>query len=87
MTLYWYYVPHMEELIAFSFRIPRSLAQGTEAAAREMGLSKSEYARRAIEELNHRVMQQRIAALSHRLASSSAAAAESMDSTSADGLP
>ena len=76
----------MEDLIAFSFRIPRALAQGTAAAAKAMGLSKSEYARRAIEELNHRVMQERIAALSHRLTSSSAAVAESMDATSADGL-
>lgn len=76
----------MEELISFSFRIPRWLARGTEAAARQMGLSKSEYARRAIEELNHRVMQERIAALSRSLAPSSAAAAQSMDATSADGL-
>jgi hypothetical protein len=76
----------MEELIAFSFRIPRWLAKGTEAAAKEIGLSKSQYARRAIEELNHRVMQERIAALSRRLGPASAAAAAAMDSTSADGL-
>jgi hypothetical protein len=76
----------MDELIAFSFRIPKLLAMGTAAAAKELGLSKSEYARRAIEDLNHRVMQDRIAALSQRLAAESAAAAHSMEASSADGL-
>jgi hypothetical protein len=76
----------VEELIPYSLRIPRSLAQGAEAAAHELGLSKSEYARRAIEELNWRVMQERIAKLSHRLACASAAAAQEMDAASRDGL-
>lgn len=76
----------MEELIAFSLRIPSSLAKRAESAARELGLSKSEYARRALEELNHRVMQERIAKLSHRLAAASAAAAQEMDAASHDGL-
>jgi hypothetical protein len=79
-------VQAVEELIAFSLRIPRRLAKGAEAAARELGLSKSEYARRAIEELNHRVMQERIAKLSHSLAAASAAAAQAMDAASSDGL-
>ena len=76
----------MEELIVFSLRIPRWLAKSAESAARELGLSKSEYTRRAIEELNYRVMQERIAKLSHRLAAASAAAAQEMDSASGDGL-
>jgi predicted DNA-binding protein len=76
----------MEDLIVFSLRIPRRLAKGAEAAARELGLSKSEYTRRAIEELNHRVMQERMAKLSRRLAAASAAAAREMDAASSDGL-
>lgn len=76
----------VEELVAFSLRIPRWLVKGAESAAHELGLSKSEYARRAIEELNWRVMQERIAKLSHRLAAASAAAAQEMDAASHDGL-
>ena len=76
----------MEDLVAFSLRIPRSLAKSAESAAHELGLSKSEYTRRAIEELNHRVMQERIAKLSHRLAAASAGAAQEMDVASGDGL-
>ena len=76
----------MEELTPFSFRIPKGLAKTVEAAAKQLGVTKSEYARRAIEELNHRVMQDRIAGLSRRLAAGSAAASRSMDATSADGL-
>ena len=76
----------MEELVAFSLRIPRWLAKSAESAARELGLSKSEYTRRAIEELNDRVMQERIAKLSHRLAAASTAVAKEMDAAIGDGL-
>lgn len=77
----------MDDLISFSFRIPKSLARNIELAAKRLGLSKSEYARRAMEEFDHRIMQQRIAELSVRVASQSAAASRAMDSTSSDGLP
>ncbi len=76
----------MEELTLFSFRIPKALASSAAVAARQLGLSKSAYARRAIEELNRRVMRQRIGELSRRLSVSSAAAARSMEATLSDGL-
>lgn len=76
----------MEDLITFSFRIPRTLAGNIEVAAKRLGLSKSEYARRAIEEFDFRMMQERMAQLSQRLAAHSAAAAQAMDESAADGL-
>jgi predicted DNA-binding protein len=79
-------VSEMEDLTLFSFRIPKALAARTEAAAKRLGVSKSEYARRAMEEFNHRVMQERMAELSQRLAKHSAAAALSMEGSSTDGL-
>ena len=77
----------MKELTSFSLRIPKALARNIEAAAKRLGLTKSEYARRAMEEFDHRMMQERIAELSQRLASHSAAAAEAMDASTGDGLP
>jgi predicted DNA-binding protein len=76
----------MEDLITFSFRIPRSLAGNIEVAAKQLGLSKSEYARRALEEFDHRMMQERMAQLSHRLAAHSATVAAAMDESTSDGL-
>jgi hypothetical protein len=76
----------MEDLVTFSFRIPKPLARTVEAEAKRSGLNKSEYARRALEELNHRLMQERITELSLRLASQSATAAQAMDSSTSDGL-
>jgi predicted transcriptional regulator len=76
----------MEDLTSFSFRIPKSLARSVEAAAKRLGLTKSEYARRAMEEFDQRMMQERMAELSQRLAAQSAAASHAMDGTSSDGL-
>jgi Arc/MetJ-type ribon-helix-helix transcriptional regulator len=76
----------MEDLTSFSFRIPKSLARSIEVAAKRLGLSKSEYARRAMEEFDQRMMQERMAELSQRLAAQSAAAARSMDASTRDGL-
>lgn len=76
----------MEELISFSLRIPKSLAASIEATAKRLGVSKSEYARRAMEEFEERVMHERIAELSRLLATHSASAAQSMESTTSDGL-
>ena len=76
----------MEELTSFSLRIPKALARNIEAAAKRLGLTKSEYARRAMEEFDHRMMQERIGELSRRLASHSAAAAQAMESSTDDGL-
>jgi len=49
-------------------------------------VSKSEYARRAMEEFEERLMQERIAELSRQLAAHSASAARSMEGSTSDGL-
>lgn len=76
----------METSAQFSFRAPTPFIAETEAAARLAGLSRSEYARRAIEAMNRRVMEERIATLSRQLSALSLAEAEAMDNASADGL-
>lgn len=76
----------METSTQFSFRAPAPFIAETEAAARLAGLSRSEYARRAIEEMNRRVMAERIAALSKQLAVLSSAEGEALDDATADGL-
>ena len=76
----------MDDLISFSLRIPRTLAASIEAAAKRLGVSKSEYARRAMEEFEERLMHERIAELSQQLAVHSASAARSMEASSPDGL-
>ncbi len=76
----------MDELTPFSLRIPKALARSIEAEAKRVGLNKSEYARRALEDFNQRVMHERIAEISVRLASQSAAEAQSMEPSTSDGL-
>ena len=76
----------MEDLISFSLRIPRTLAASIEVTAKRLGVSKSEYARRAMEEFEERLMRDRIAKLSHELAAQSAAATRAMEGSTADGL-
>lgn len=76
----------MDDLISFSLRIPKALATSIEATAKRLGVSKSEYARRAMEEFEERLMQDRIAELSRRLAPHSASAARSMEDSTSDGL-
>ena len=76
----------MDELISFSLRIPKSLAASIEVSAKRLGMSKSEYARRAMEEFEGQLMQERIAELSRRLSAQSGSAAQSMQDSVADGL-
>jgi hypothetical protein len=59
---------------------------GSSARGIPSGVSKSEYARRAMEEFEQRLMQERIADLSRQLAAHSASAAQSMEGSTADGL-
>jgi hypothetical protein len=49
-------------------------------------MSKSEYARRAMEEFEQRLMQERIAELSRQLAAHSASAAQSMEGSVSDAF-
>lgn len=76
----------MDDLVSFSLRIPKALAASIAATASRLGLSKSEYARRAMEEFEQRLMQERIADLSRQLAAHSASAAQSMEGSTSDGL-
>ena len=76
----------MESTSQFVFRVPDSFVRETAEAARLSGLSRSEYARRAIEQANTRTMQGRIAALSRKLAEQSAAEADALDGSVSDGL-
>jgi metal-responsive CopG/Arc/MetJ family transcriptional regulator len=76
----------MDDLISFSVRLPRDLAAGLEAAAKQLGVSRSEYARRALEHFQTQLMQDRMAELSRRVAKDSADAAGSMETSVAEGL-
>ena len=76
----------METQTLFSFRVTKPFVDETTQSAKLAGLSRSEYARRAIGEMNRRVMRERIALLSKQLAAQSLAASEALDDTTADGL-
>lgn len=76
----------MEATTQFAFRASESFVRETAEAARLSGLSRSEYARRAIEEANARAMQSRIGALSRRLAGQTEDEAEALDGTASDGM-
>lgn len=76
----------MDDPIFFSLRIPKALAMSIEATAKRLGMSKSEYARRAMEEFEERLMHERIADLSRQLAAHSDSAARSMEGVTSDGL-
>jgi len=76
----------METQTLFSFRVTKPFVDETTQSAKLAGLSRSEYARRAIEEMNRRVMRERIALLSKQLSAQSFAASEALDDTTADGL-
>jgi hypothetical protein len=76
----------MESLTTFSLRIPKDLARSIAVEAKRAGLSKSEYARRAMEAFNQQRMQERMAYLSTQLAAHSAAAHAEMESTTSDGI-
>jgi hypothetical protein len=76
----------MESLTTFSLRIPKDLARSIAVEAKRAGLSKSEYARRAMEEFNQQRMQERMACLSTQLAAHSAAAHAAMEFSVSDGI-
>ncbi len=76
----------MDTQALFSFRATKPFVAETTQSAKLAGLSRSEYARRAIEEMNHRVMRERIAALSKQLSAQSLSVNEALDDTKDDGL-
>ena len=76
----------METLTTFSLRIPKELARSIAIEAKRAGLSKSEYARRAMEEFNQQRMQERMTHLSTKLAAHSGAAHDAMESSISDGI-
>jgi hypothetical protein len=77
----------MENSSPFMFRAPESFIRETTEAARLSGLSRSEYARRAIEEANARAMQERIAQLSRQLAAQTESELVMLDGSASDSLP
>jgi predicted transcriptional regulator len=79
-------IGRVEDLISFSLRVPRALAAAVRTAAKQMGISRSEYARRALEQYQSQQMQERMADLSRRVAQESAEAGRSMEGSGADGL-
>lgn len=76
----------MESTSQFVFRAPDSFVRETAEAARLSGLSRSEYARRAIEEANARAMRDRIASLSRQLAAQTVTEVEALDAAANDSL-
>jgi hypothetical protein len=62
------------------------LARRIAPEAKRSGLSKFEYARRAMEEFNQQRMQERMAYLSTKLAAHSVAAHDAMESSISDGI-
>jgi predicted DNA-binding protein len=76
----------MESLTTCSFRIPKDLARRIAVEAKRAGLSKSEYARRALEEFNPQRMQERMAYLSRHVAAHSAAVHAAMEASISDGI-
>jgi hypothetical protein len=70
----------------FSFRVSESFVDTTTQYAKLTGVSRSEYARQAIEEKNRRIIEERIHMLSKQLSAQSLAVNESLDDTITDGL-
>lgn len=76
----------MDATSQFVFRAPQSFIDETAEAARSSGMSRSEYARRAIEAANVQAMQSRMAVLSRQLADQGAVESEALDESTPDGL-
>lgn len=76
----------VNDLITFSFRLPRDLAADIEAAAKQMGINRSDYARRALEHFRDHAMQQQMADLSRQLALQTVELARAMEASESDGL-
>ena len=76
----------MEAQSLFSFRVTKPFVDETTQSAKLAGLSRSEYARRAIEEMNRQVMRGRIAMLSKQLSAQSLALNAALDDSTGDGL-
>ena len=70
----------------FSFRVAKPFVEATAQSAKLAGLSRSAYARRAIEEMNHRVMRERIAVLSKQLSAQSLAVNDALADATQDAL-
>jgi len=72
--------------IPLTFRADREFVEQMDELARANGLSRSDYVRRAVMELNHRVMAERIAQLSRALSADHERISAEMDSATGDGL-
>jgi predicted transcriptional regulator len=73
-------------MTTLTLRLDDSTFEQITVAAARMGLSRSAYARRALEAMNTEILRQRIATISSRLSTSSLHELEQMDAALADGL-
>lgn len=76
----------MATVSTVSLRLNDTEFEQADKAAGELGLSRSEYLRQAIAAMNERVLGERIAKISQRLARQSLEANQRMDDTTPDGL-
>ena len=72
--------------IMLAFRADPALAAEVDEFARQSGVSRSDYVRRAVEEKNARVLEERVAFLSQALSAEHRQADEQLDATAGDGL-
>ena len=72
--------------IMLAFRADPALAAEGDEFARQAGVSRSDYVRRAVEEKNARVLEERVAFLSQALSADHRQADEQLDATAGDGL-
>jgi hypothetical protein len=82
----WHTSYPKDSLTIFALSIPKDLAHRIAVEAKRAGLSKSEYARRAMKEFNQQRMEERMAHLSTKLAAHSAAAHADTESSISDGI-
>jgi predicted DNA-binding protein len=58
---------HREKITTVAVRMPRSLARNMEVAAKRLGISKSEYIRRALEQFRQNTMQEQVMEFARQL--------------------
>ncbi len=72
--------------VALTFRAPSDFIKTTDDLARFSGVSRSDYIRQAVEEMNARTLAKRMTFLSGRLNAETLAINEALDASLGDGL-
>jgi hypothetical protein len=76
----------MMRAVMLAFRADPTFAATVDQFARQAGVSRSDYVRRAVEEKNVRALEERMAFLSQALSAESKLTAEELDAAAGDGL-